>query len=491
MPNTIAENLQRLLDAKLAIGNAITAKGGTVTEGKKITNFAKDILTIPYKTIVYGWHVDPNISNSSDAITYLNDAVGMTPASMGASEFNYGSWKNAFFMPKPCMVNYDGTVAYYLDPNDYSKRTDGRPSDVGNPNFPGNAMMQWPLIWYKFEGGAEDGEGYFYVANRQVDNTYHCWCNYDSKDNIIPHFYTAIYNSTSFSDYNASTTYAVGDTTVYDGKLYKCTTAISEAEAFDSTHWEVWSETAPAINKFHSMSGLHLTKNNGASNTNGATEITRSTSNNTTSDVEWYTEVFSDRLLINALLVLMGKSINTQAVFGRGLDSGGETAKNNYVTGSLNDKGLFWGVTNAGTSGVKVFGMENYWACLWRRTAGCVGVSGNYKIKLTYGTADGTTVEGYNSNGNGYLDSGVIPTTGYVKTFRYSENGFVPDITTGGNNSTYYADYFYKGNGYLLVGGSSGNGTACGAFYFNLIDGFSRSSWNVSAALSCKPVWKG
>lgn len=443
------------------------------------------------KTTIYGWHVDPNISNSSDAVTYLNDAVGMTPAHMGTSEFNYGSWENAFFMPKPCMVNYDGTVAYYLDPNDYSKRTDGSPSDVGNPNFPGNAMMQWPLIWYKFEGGTEDGEGYFYVANRQVDNTYHCWCNVDSKNNIIPHFYTAIYNSTSFSDYNASTTYAVGDTAVYDGKLYKCITAISEAEEFDSSKWEVWSDVAPDINKFHSMSGLHLTKNNGASNTNGATEITRSTANNTTSDVEWYTEVFSDRLLINALLVLMGKSINTQAVFGRGLDSGGETAKNNYVTGSLNDKGLFWGVTNVGTSGVKVFGMENYWACLWRRTAGCVGVSGNYKIKLTYGTADGTTAEGYNSNGNGYLDSGVIPATGYVKTFRYSENGFVPDITTGGSNFTYYADYFYKGNGYLLVGGVSVSGASCGAFYFNLDSGCSGSFWHVSAALSCKPVWKG
>ena len=26
------------------------------------------------------------------------------------------------FMPKPCMLNYDGTVAYYLNPMDYSKR---------------------------------------------------------------------------------------------------------------------------------------------------------------------------------------------------------------------------------------------------------------------------------------------------------------------------------------------------------------------------------
>lgn len=37
--------------------------------------------------------------------------------------------------------------------------------------------------------------------------------------------------------YDATSTYAVGDYCIYGGQLYKCTTAISTAEAWDSTHW--------------------------------------------------------------------------------------------------------------------------------------------------------------------------------------------------------------------------------------------------------------
>lgn len=47
MPNTIAENLQRLVDAKNDIANAIVAKGGTVNEGDGLERFPSGILTIP------------------------------------------------------------------------------------------------------------------------------------------------------------------------------------------------------------------------------------------------------------------------------------------------------------------------------------------------------------------------------------------------------------------------------------------------------------
>ena len=48
MPDhTIAENLTRLQNATTAIGNAITAKGGTVSSGDGLEDFASDIGTIP------------------------------------------------------------------------------------------------------------------------------------------------------------------------------------------------------------------------------------------------------------------------------------------------------------------------------------------------------------------------------------------------------------------------------------------------------------
>lgn len=47
MPNTIADNLQRLVDAKNDIADAITTMGGTVNEGDGFEEFPTDIATIP------------------------------------------------------------------------------------------------------------------------------------------------------------------------------------------------------------------------------------------------------------------------------------------------------------------------------------------------------------------------------------------------------------------------------------------------------------
>ena len=41
----------------------------------------------------------------------------------------------------PVMLKNNGTVDYVLDPNDYTKKKDGTPSDINNPNYKGSAMM--------------------------------------------------------------------------------------------------------------------------------------------------------------------------------------------------------------------------------------------------------------------------------------------------------------------------------------------------------------
>lgn len=243
-----------------------------------------------------------------------------------------------------------------------------------------------------------------------------------------------------------------------------------------------------------SLSGIRLTSNNGNALTTTTTDVTRATANNTTSAAEWYIETFSDRLLINGLLVLMGKSLNTQAVFGRGLDTGEKSAKEAYVTGTLNNKGLFWGVTGNGNSGVKVFGMENFWGCCWHRTAGLITNNHAVKLKLTYGTKDGSTVIGYNQTGNGYIDNGTAPYSNeYVQKMSYNKYGFMPAVVTGGSQSTYYADQHsqwtnYTGITYAAFGGFSVDGLRAGAFALNLGNVPEYESLYVAASLSCKPL---
>lgn len=49
-----------------------------------------------------------------------------------------------------------------------------------------------------------------------------------SVENILGNFAT---------EYDSTSTYAVGDYVIYDGLLYKCVVAITTAESFDSTKW--------------------------------------------------------------------------------------------------------------------------------------------------------------------------------------------------------------------------------------------------------------
>lgn len=438
-------------------------------------------------TIIYGWHVDPDESSPSDAVTYLKDAIGMTPAAMGSTAFNYGSWADAFFMPRPCMLKFDGTVDYYLDPDDYSKKDDGTASDYNNLAYGGNAMMEFPLIWYKFVAGTAEGEGYFYCSNRRVDDTYKCWSNIDCDGNIIDHFYMPIYNGATYDGkmrsisgitlapwsttaYSASSTYAVDAIVNYQGKMWKCITAVETAEAFDESKWEQFAFNG---------------------NTTAIECITYATANNTTAKTEWYIDMWCDRVLINALLILVGKSLDTQTVFGRGVDGGGQAAKEAYVTGAADDKGLFYGSTANGSTVVKVFGMENWYSLVWRWTAGLLGgANDTWLYKMTFGASDGSTANGYNTNGTGYLSTTGRPASNWLQKEKFGAFGMLP-VATGAYSTQYYKDYFYTGTGFALVGGGAYNGSYGGAFCVGVYGGAGHRYWNVSAAPSCKPYPKG
>jgi len=49
--------------------------------------------------------------------------------------------------------------------------------------------------------------------------------------------------------YDSTQTYAVGDYCIYNNILYRCTTAISTAESFDSTKWSSTSIASELANR--------------------------------------------------------------------------------------------------------------------------------------------------------------------------------------------------------------------------------------------------
>lgn len=92
-------------------------------------------------------------------------------------------------------------------------------------------------------------------------------------------------------DFDATQTYAVGDYVVYNGKLYKCTTAVSTAGQWDSNDW---TETIVMDEVGQGGGGSSWTDVTGTL-TAGATSITLLDSSITTSStIDIYTEADVD-----------------------------------------------------------------------------------------------------------------------------------------------------------------------------------------------------
>ena len=206
----------------------------------------------------------------------------------------------------------------------------------------------------------------------------------------------------------------------------------------------------------------------------------------------WYTETIVDRMLINMLLILISKSTSTQRVFGQGITSGGESEMKSYRTGSLDAKGMFYGYSSIDKA-VKVFGMENYWGCQWRRHAGLIQKGGKAYYKLTRGTADGSTATDFNTDGTGYIEhSGALlgANDQWQSTQAFDTNMMIPS-GGGASDSTHMCDNYWVNTGattYALLGGNSGNGSSCGAFDRHLNSGVSGAYWGIGCAPSLKPL---
>ena len=406
-----------------------------------ISSVQNDVAELKKKAVkIYTYHVNPNESDPEDAVTYLDDATGLTPAKMGASSFSYGSWANAWFLPRPCVLKFDGTVDYYLNPNDYSKKVDGTASTIDSSNSTGNVMLEFPKIWVK---RTDEGNGArtVSIAPVNVDDTYKCWSNINADNQEVDHFYLPAYNGTIHS------------------------------------------------NKMRSLSGVTLNATY-APNYTRAQEVTAATANNPSGKNMWYTETWADMCLVYDLLYLMGKSLDVQRTFGQGLSSGSETAMRAYVTGTHDAKGLFYGDISGTSTAVKVLGMENLWGCRWHAVAGLINDNGTLKVKMTYGVADGSSAIGYNPTGAGYLNYGsTYGTDGFVKKMQADNTMGYKIIETAGTDATYYCDYYYVNNSqsnYALLGGSPRGGASCG-FCVCLDSEAATASWLIGGSLSCRP----
>ena len=419
--------------------------------GQQIVSAIQEVANrISNKGICYGFHIDGAEDVPNAKITYIADAVGMIPAKMDydADKFNYGSWKNAFFMPKPCMLKTNGVVDYYLDPEDFTKKADGTASDIADVNYDGNAMIEWgqngKKIWWKVVPDTNDEySADVYIADYKVDEGFVDWNFHNYTGTSSNHFYTPIYNG-----------------------------------SLDSN------------NKLRSLSGKNLIASKTATQEESYAEA-----NNPASTPIYTIDQYVDITLITFLHWLIGCSTDSQTVFGKGIESGGQATAEAYTTGALNTKGMFYGSNNS-TTAVKTFGRENPWALQWQRIIGWLMVDGVQKVKLTYGQEDGSTQNGFDFTGSGYISKSTIPTgtSGqYLYQQSFNKDGIFPKNADSNNASAskYYCDGFWFNNSGTRVpfrGGYSANGAYCGVSSADLHFDASLAAWGFGATLSCKPL---
>ena len=335
-----------------------------------------------------------------------------------------GDWDFSPIMPKPCMLKNDGTVAYYLDPNDYTKKADGTASDVANASFAGNAMIEWDPIYIKAQRVGT--KLYLYYCNTKYDPDYECYSCLKADGTYAKHFYTPI----------------------YPGSV--------------------------ASNKMRSISGVATSTAQGIT-MDAQMNYARANGNG------WEISTWNDEDLIRCLGPLVLGRLNTQQAIGFG-----QTCSNySYTTGVGNKKGMFWGgsPTAAHANGTKFFGMENWWGHCYRRVAGVLTDGNrNMLVKNTRNTKDGSTATNYNTTGDGYKNLGVIASgSGYVKSINGKKGSITLTTNNGGSATTYFCDYGYVNSGYVLEAGYNAYANA-GLFvsYLNYAASYAYSSHGAS-----------
>lgn len=371
---------------------------------------AKSYVDKQVATKCFGFKRNRADSNPATRITYIGNNAGFEPVSVNLTDgtFSYGSWQGFIEeLCRPVMVKYDGTIAYELYRDDTTKKKDGTASDIANADFLGNAMVEFSK--YKYVSRLTIGDyDWVYFSNIKLNDTYKADAFIGEDLSLKDHF--------MFSMFDGS----------YDGAKLR---SIGTGEVMR--------------------------------NTTASTEMSRAKANGT----GWNIGAWSQLNYIWDILTLLGKSDNLQNTFGKGISGfswNGGVNPYGWNVGASKDKGAFYG-ESAGTDVVRTLWIEDLWGRAFDRYNGLVNVNGTIKVKMTppYPTPT-DSADTYAD----YTEVGTTPAEGYVKTALCGNYGFIP-TATGGSDTTYFCDYFYKNDSgvkFALVGGAWNIGGRCGRY---------------------------
>jgi len=396
-------------------------------------------LRLALGTKIYGIRIDKQNVDPDTRVTYLYDAVGMTPAYMdfNSGSFNYGSWADIWFIKdnRPIALKFDGTVDYELDHTDFTKKLDGTASDVSDPDYGGNFMSEMPTVYVK---RWEDSR-YNYIAfsDKQVNSDFLAQAHTNASDTVNSAIYLPMFKGWKDSD-----------------------------------------------DKLRSLMGTYPT-----GNTTGTNEVTYASNNS----AGWQIWDKAKIDLIMDLIMLITKSTNCRAKIGNGdcqTYNASDTTnygkmKSGYETDGTtrSASAQFYGsegtdVTNYGKHHMIAFYIEDLWGNRWERCLGFNLVDNVYKVKMTppYVLDSDSTYQSLSV-------TPPSPTDGWLKNVSSGVYGDVP-TEVGASNTSGFANYFRKnasGNRLSRFGGTVHSGLSVGRCW--RLDAFSWASiWSIGGS---------
>lgn len=395
---------------------------------------------------VYGFVIDQSKSDPAEMITYIEANADYRPAKMDftAGTFDYGDWQDAFFMKfRPCILNNDGTVKFYLNPDNYKQREDGT-TFTPSTTDEGNAMIEFPKVYWKINPISED-IAEVYISDTKQDDDYACWSHMDVDGNEIPYCYFSAYESI----------YANGKMRSISGYKpggYTCNNIYNWVKANNPDGVNIWN----------------LMSN-------------------------------SDYTLLMLLSILIGKSTNSQAVFGYGQCKSYVSDYNMGIisSGQADAKGVFSGTS---TNMVKIFGIENLYGNCNKVYSGIAYEHGKgVSIKMHDDGEDSifgkTTVggESYDLIPN----SIILGNSGrFIRKMMFTKQGFFAKELEGSDASVFYTDIASYNTSpttrcAIAYGGYTNSKDFGGLFFcMRTSSSLNSTSKNITAFMVCRPMAK-
>lgn len=373
----------------------------------------------------------------SQRIEYIGENKEYTPITVNKSTgvANYGSWGDfpLLLANKPWMVKSDGTPDYRLDETDYTKKEDGTASDIADTTYDGGAFS-WLMKIYKQETKIGDDRIVKFSFSKREGFSAAGFID-DNNEELegvwLPMFYGSVVSTKMRSSSGLQPCYSL--------------TTAQEKDAIDAFSSRGKFYGGPIVN------------------------------------------------LVADLLIMFGKSTNSQEVFGYGNINGYDQAlaptygvKQNAIVNG----GQFYG-TSDGHSLNKILHsiVLGTWQ-QWMRDPYTISVSGVLKVSKDYT---------YDLTGATYEDTGIDYTKVGDSSWHYPHKyrsipdfGCVPDDTPPFNGSTTLGgcDGFTVNASITAVAlrfGDCAYGACGGVRALDLTNGAGRAYWSVGAAVLLLP----